>query len=132
MAKGALASIVQDVQETRNLPPDFDMPLATIRTRIYRNKLFAFHRGHTSPLLDMEPMFVSTIKQMCQIRQCLTPPQGIELVNSMISGTAAQEKLVEFKQRNSHTSDDQNKLGSIGRGYWDAFMKRNDHLIESR
>ena len=50
----------------------------------------------------------------------------------MISGTAAQEKLIDFKKRNSHTSNDQTKLGSIGRGYWDAFMKRNDRLIESR
>ena len=67
MTKGALASIVQDAQETRNLPSDFNMPLATIRTRICCKNLFAFHWGHTSPLLDMEPMFVSTIKQMCQI-----------------------------------------------------------------
>ena len=74
MAKGALASIVHNVLETRNLPPDFKIPLATIHPRIRRNNLFAFHRGHTSHLLNMEPIFVSTIKQMYQIRQCLTPP----------------------------------------------------------
>ena len=34
MAKGALASIVHDVQETWNLTPDFKMPLATIWTRL--------------------------------------------------------------------------------------------------
>ena len=40
---------------------------------------------------------------MCRIWQYLTPPQGIKLVNSMIDGTEAQEKLVKFKKRNSHT-----------------------------
>ena len=67
MAKGALAAIVRDVEENRNLPPEFSFPVASIRTRIARDKPFAFNRGHTTPLLNMEPIFVSIIKQMCQI-----------------------------------------------------------------
>ena len=131
MTKGALAIIIADVQEDRNLPPDFSMPLDTIRTRIKRKKLFAFHRGHTTPLLDIEPVVVSTIKQMCQIRQCLTPPQGIELVNSMIDGTEVQKNLVRFKKKNSHAPTDAS-LGTVGRGYWNGFMRRNGDQIVSR
>ena len=131
MEKAALAAIVCDVQDNRNLPPEFSFPVSSIRTRIRRDKPFAFNRGHTTPLLDMEPVFVSTIKQMCQIRQCLTPPQGIDLVNSMIDGTEAQEKLVKFKKQNSHTPGDASKIGSIDRGYWNGFMNRNADKIIS-
>jgi len=49
----------------------------------------------------------------------------------MIDGTEAQEKLIEFKKRNSHTPEDASKLGSIGRGYWNEFMKRNNDQIVS-
>ena len=106
MEKGTLATIITDVREDKNLPPEFSIPLATVRNRIKHDKLFTFHCVYTTPLLNMEQGFVSTIKkqmsQMCQIRQCLNPPQGIELVNIMIDGTEAQKKLIEFK-KNSHT-----------------------------
>ena len=72
-------------------------------TRIKRGKLFTFHQGHTSPLIDIEPDFISTIKQMCHIRQCLTPCQGLELVSSMKEESKAQKKLIEFENKQSYT-----------------------------
>ena len=99
MTKGILVTIIADAQEDRNLPPDFLMPLTAVRIRIKCDKLFAFHRSCTTPLLNMEIVYVSTIKQMCQIRQCLTPPQGIELVNRMINDIEAQKKLIQLKNK---------------------------------
>lgn len=91
MTKDTLATIIASVQENRNLLHDLLIPLVTVRTRIKCGKLFAFHYGHTTMLLNMEPICVSTIKQMCQISSWLTPHIGIALVNSMIHGTEAQK-----------------------------------------
>ena len=90
VAKGSLQAIIDDVKERRNLPTGFDMSHWTVRKRVQRGKIFASHRGHTSPLISLEQSVMTTIKQMCRIRQCLTPTQGIALVNSMIIDTDEQ------------------------------------------
>ena len=59
-------------------------------------------------------------------------PQGIELVNSMIEGTEAQNKPVGFKKVNSHVPIDPSLLGRVGRGYWNGFIGRNRDKIISR
>ena len=90
-----ISSITNDFKKERNIPPSFTMALETVRTRMQRNNLKSFHRGTTSPLFDIESAVVSTIIEMCGIRQCLTTtpsPQGIELFNSMIKETEAQKK----------------------------------------
>ena len=62
VAKGSLQSIIDDVRERRNLPPDFNMSHWTVRKRLQRGKTFASHRGHASPLLSLEQLVVTTIK----------------------------------------------------------------------
>ena len=131
VTNGALQAIIDDVRDRRNLPAEFTMLHSTVRKRIERGKIFATHRGHTSPLISLEQSAVTTIKQMCRIRQCLTPNQGIALINSMVVGTDAQSKLVEWKNKNSHINDDIDLQGQIGKGYWQGFMKRNRSKIRS-
>ena len=64
---------------------------------------------------------------MCRIRQALTATEGLSLVNSMITGTQAQEKLVQFKTKNNYgVTDDYN---CVGVGYWHGFMRRNGDKI---
>ena len=51
----------------------------------------------------------------------------------MVAGTDAQDKLGEFKKRNSYTPEDVTKFGSIGQRYWFRFMKRNkDQIVRRR
>ena len=83
--------------------------------------------GIKSPLLALEPTIVSIIIQMARIRQCLTPSRGIRLVNALIDGTQHQKEFTDWKAK--HCSD---VKGSVGRGYWRGFMKRNGHLICSK
>ena len=131
VANGSLQTIIDDVKERRNLPAGFNMSHSTVRQRLKRGKTFASHRGHTSPLLGFEPAVLTTIKQMCRIRQSLTPTQGIALVNSMIIDTDEQRQLVEWKHTNSHVNDDVTLTGQVGKGYWQLFMKRNRSKIRS-
>ena len=77
-----------------------------------------------SPLLRIEPIIVSIIVQMARMRQCLTPSKGLLLVNSLISGTKIQQDLMEWKRTNTP-----NSTGTVGRGYWRKFMKRNKSKI---
>ena len=53
--------------------------------------------------------------------------QRLSLVNSLISGTNIQCELVKWKK--IHT---QNFTGTLGRGYWVNFMKRNKNKIVGR
>lgn len=64
---------------------------------------------------------------MAIIRQCLTPSNGIKLVNSMINGTANQENLVQWKNIYSN-----NSFGTVGSGYWWVFLEYNRYLIYSK
>ena len=83
--------------------------------------------GHVSPLQPIKSKIVAVIVQMAQIRQCLAPSQGVQLLNSMIDGTNVQKELIQFKNKYSHGIE-----GKIGRGYWRSFKKRNAHLICSK
>ena len=131
VAKGVFDLIVKDVKRRRNLPDTFQMSYYTARQRIMRNKIFCDHKGHTSPLISIEKAAVTTIIQMCRIRQSLSPSQGVALVNAMIGGGEEQHNLIEWKKRNSHYNEDVTVLGQVGPGYWAGFMRRNGHLIES-
>ena len=65
--KDTLRTIINQVKQERNLPPNVYVTLAIVRQRISRNKIFAVNCGHTSPLLNITPAVISTIKEMCQI-----------------------------------------------------------------
>ena len=71
--------------------------------------------GNRSPLIALEPSFVSTIIRMVSIGQSLTLYQGLALINSVIEGTYAQDQLREFKVKYSYVNDD--NAGSVSPGY---------------
>ena len=48
-------------------------------------------------------------------------------MNSMIKGTKAQEKLVQFKIKNNYDLTDD--FDCVGVGYWNGFMRRNEAKI---
>ena len=69
------------------------------------------------------------MRQMARIRACLTPSDGLRLINSLIVDTNAQETLFAWKEKYSHIKKN---VKTVGGGYWQGFMKRNKHLIVSR
>jgi hypothetical protein len=125
---GYLRGIIREVTK-RNLLPEDVVSEACIRQRRKKQKLFVQtnHPGTLSPLHKYEMHFVKTMIMMGRIRQSLRPSQSVELINSMISGTRAQEDLVAWKKKHSYGED-----GTVGIGYWQAFLNRNSHLICSK
>ena len=101
----------------------------TIYTRIKNGNLHPPHRGTISPLHDAEMLLVQICIQMGKIRQPLTGPQAIVLMNSLIKGTPIQESLKEYQSSHSPWT---NTLGTVGRNWWYAFLKRHNHLIVTK
>ena len=59
--------------------------------------VIAPHPDHVLPLIKIEPQVIKVITQVARLRLCLTPSQAVQLINSMIEGTDAQKKLIEWK-----------------------------------
>ena len=128
MKRGSLTSLIARIKAKNNVGADVIIAEETIRQRIKRDAVFTNGgRGHDSPLLPLEPTIVKIIIQMSRIRQCVTPSQGLKLVNSMILGTPVQDNLVRFKERMCSNSD-----GTVGTSYWRGFMQRNGHKLVSK
>ena len=63
---------------------------------------------------------------MARMRQCITPAQGLSLVNSLIEQIPIQRDLLAFKKRGSTYGDLE---GKVSAGYWRSFRRRNAYLI---
>ena len=85
------------------------------------------HPGHMSPLAEIKSEVASVITHTVRLRQCLTPSQAVQLVNSVINGTATQNKLINWKVKYLGGEG-----GIIGKKYWVNFKKRHGHLICSK
>ena len=107
MKKGRLTEIIKQVIARINLPEDTEMKEEIIWQRLKRGAIFCVNgKCYSSPLLPLEPTFVSIIIQMAHIHQCLTPSQGLCLVNSLIKNTPAQQDLIKFKEKYSHVTSE--------------------------
>ena len=107
------------MKRTNNLPENVVIHESTIRKRLTRGTTLSNGvGGHTSPLLDLEPTFVSIIVHMARIFQCLTPAQALNLINGMIDMAPVQNKFIAFKEK-YYTAD--KDPGRVGPGYWREF-----------
>ena len=66
----------------------------TICSRAKQGNLAWFACGVPSPLSATKDALVLLAIAMAQVRQPITPIQGITLVNSLIQGTSLQQKLL--------------------------------------
>ena len=85
-------------------------------------------------MLAIEPYLVEMITQLKKKRVPISSRQGLALANSMISGTAYEEKVLEWKETHcvSFRNNVEGKPMVLGKGYWAGFMKQNKHLVKAR
>jgi len=126
LRKGELTKIISKCREKHNLCHSILIKEETIRKRVQRNSKGS-HQGLKSPLLSIEPYVVSLILQLAKMRIPLTTEQGLQLCNSIISGTKYEKLTSEFKDKYLRSS-----TKKLGHGYWRGFMKRNKHLISAK
>ena len=84
-------------------------------------------KGLTSPLLTIEKDAVALIIAMSKCRQSLNVSQIVELISSLIKNTWVERNLISWKRLHCVSS-----LGTVGKGYWWGFMKRNHQYIVSK
>ena len=124
LKRGCLAEIIRKVKRTNNLPESVVIHESMIRKRLTGGTEFLNGvGGHTSPLLDIEPSFVSIILHMARIHHSLTPAQALNLINGMINMAPVQHKLATFKGMPTKKRNDW-KLTCVGRIDSNRHMKR--------
>ena len=114
----------------RNLPTSFQYSRGTADTRIKRKRLCA--EGIDSPLLHIEHQIVSLLICMSKMKHSLKTSEAINLINSLIKATDHQTELIEWKKKHHTFHDEGTPLGSIGRRYWQSFLKRNRQKLRSK
>jgi hypothetical protein len=117
MPRGGLQKLIGEKKKEYGLPDEHFISLETIKSRLKRKRLDHFLRGVSSPLEEAKEVLVQIAISMGNIRQLLTPAEGLLLMNSLIKGKKLQDDLIEFKRRHKmHEWED--KIGEVGRGYW--------------
>ena len=85
MKKGCLAELIAEIKQKNNIPDEVKIPENTIHQGLKRGPVSnSGTKGYDSSLLLIKPTLIATIIQMARMRQCITPAQGISLVNSLI------------------------------------------------
>jgi len=123
--KGALADIIMQCKNKYNVP-HADIKVGTVKQRLKRNSTKS-GPGQKSPMEHIEPYIVSIIIQLANMRIPITTLQGLQLCNSIISGTRFKDHVDMFKKLNLRSASKE-----LGRGYWRGFLKRNKNSIKAK
>ena len=98
----------------------------TARKRVHRRSLTKHTYGPVLPLALMEPiLLVHTIYRQ-EAGQALTPSEGLELARSILEGSELLKDLKKFRNNIR-----KNPECELSKGWWNNFMKRNDHHLKS-
>jgi hypothetical protein len=125
---GFLSNLICAQKKVFHLPAEYNIPLATIRSRAQPGRsLKPAHPGTPSPMAALEQTVVDILRQRGRAGQPLTPTEALRVINSLIDNTPLQAKLIIWKEKHNQDQPD-DKKGCLGLGYWAGFMKRHGHL----
>jgi hypothetical protein len=82
-------------------------------------------------MMEIEPYLVELIIKLASMRMPITSSQGLELANSLIAGTSNEDKVITWKKNNCAAFRVKGTK-KLGKGYWQAFLRRNKHLIRGK
>jgi hypothetical protein len=109
--KGLLDAIIGKAKLNHGVDEEIVILKDTIRKRLKRGSTNG-HVGQSIPMAEVEPYLVQLIIQLANMRTPITAAQGLELANSLISGTDVENEIMDWKSNNCHA----NKLASVS-GY---------------
>jgi hypothetical protein len=123
--KNELKLIIEAAKKKFNVQ-DLHILESMIRDRASRGKLSnPKGRGGVSPMLEIEPLLVTFVICLQRIGQPLNSTTFLKLANSLIKGTALEEKVLGSKKGG-------NSGAANGIRYYQGFMKRNKDEIDSK
>ena len=126
MVKGGLYKIIKEEEQSFDLVGG-SIKFDTIRKRVQQGNLTASHPGVHSPVEAMEEYLIVMVIQRARMNQPLSVAEGINLANSIVSGTNMEMKLSKFKKKHkfyktSATKESKEKTNRLGRSYWKLFL----------
>ena len=125
--KGLLDEIIKKSMLKHGVEEGVIIDKNTVRQWLKRGSKHG-HVGQTTPMLAVEPYLVELFIQLANMRTPITSTQGLQLANSLISGTKIEEESVEWMSHNCHaykmTASGSEKGKQLGLGYWKSFLKR--------
>ena len=95
-----------------------------------RHKLDPMHQGVESPLIEVERSILEIVIGMGRIRQPMTKPVVLKMMNDAIKGTFHEKVFIEFKRK--RTATEINDDAVVGEKWWDGFLKRNKVLLDNK
>ena len=132
---GTYKEIVKKTMMKYHLDSSFSFNYHACMARIYRKKEDSLCTRMESPLKHVEEKFVAIILALSDIGSPLTVGETMALIQSLIEGTSAQKKLIEFQKRlkkgDDSTDFSNDCLGKISTKYYYSFMRRHKDVIES-
>jgi hypothetical protein len=96
--RGILTEIIEECKSFHNLPENCSIAPECIRSRAKQGNFSGGIAGNTSPMLSIKPYLVEMIGQLESIRVPISSRQGLALAKSIISGTAQEKKVLEWKE----------------------------------
>ena len=130
--RGYLDDLIIAEKHQYGLPQDFYISRETILSRSKRKNPATAVTA--SPIEGAEESLVQICITMGNVRQPLTPTEGIQLMNSLIKDRDLQKDLIEYKKRRRNLGQGlyPERLGEVGRGYWTGFMRRQSHRLVTK
>jgi len=80
----------------------------------------------------IEDYIVKVVSELTKMQVPITCRQGLELTNSLISGTTMADKLKAWKTKYCVMFTKNGGNGALGPGYWHGLMKRHGHKVKAR
>jgi hypothetical protein len=99
--KGSLEEIIEKSKKNHGVDEDIIILKETVRQRVQRDSNSG-HIGQTLPMAQIEPYLVELILQLASMQTAITTSQGLQLANSLISGTTIQKQINDWKGHNCH------------------------------
>ncbi len=124
---GLLDDIIESAKKKYSVPDDVIIRKDCIHQRIKRNST-SNQAGQQSPMMEIEPYLVELIIKLASMCMPITSSQGLELANSLIAGTFNEDKVIAWKKKYCAAFHIKG-MKKLGKGYWQAFLRRNKHLI---
>jgi hypothetical protein len=128
LPNGTLKLIVSAAEVQYKLPEGC-INADTVTSRVKRNNLGSIAHHMVSPLIELEPLFVSWCERMAEIGMALNRDNVLGLVGDLIADTEYATKLEQFKKKRKLKTREGGRT-IVGVRWYKSFMKRNKDKIK--
>ena len=126
LVNGTYKKLHDEVLKEFNLDQlDFQIKQDTVGRRM-RNNTTRTKRGPDSPAASIEPYLVTFANYRQEAGQPMSKSELLELGNKMLKGSAIEGDIMRFHERRK-----QNPEEMLGNTWYNSFMNRNNHVINS-